>query len=130
MRHLQCTSAQQIRLTQRQSIAHPLHLCTTETEPRITGTTGFPAFACAGHSFNVQHHNTMKPFTMADIFHSLDCEGLAKTIALYDLAQHTKVLQQILKVQDEIEAVEEQHNSLSEQLGELEAQLAAAGVGQ
>ena len=72
----------------------------------------------------------MKPFTLADVFHSLNCEGLAKTIALYDLSQHAEILQQILKVQDEIDALEEQHNELSEQLGELEAQLAAAGVGQ
>jgi TolA-binding protein len=72
----------------------------------------------------------MKPFTLTDVFHSLDCDGLAKTVALYDLSQHTEILQQILKAQDEIDSLEKQHNELSEQLGELEAQLAAAGVGQ
>ena len=66
MCHLQCTSAQQIRTTQRQLAAPTLHLCTTEIELGTTGTTGFSPFSCAGHAFSVQHHSTT-----TGAFHSL-----------------------------------------------------------
>ena len=74
--------------------------------------------------------NAMQPFTIADIFTSLDRDGLAATVELYELAQHTEILQQVMTTQDEIDAAEDRHRQLSEQLGELEGQLAAAGVGQ
>ena len=72
----------------------------------------------------------MTAFTLSDVFHALDQEGLAATVELYELAQHTETLQQVMTTQDEIDAAEDRHRQLSEQLGELEGQLAAAGVGQ